>query len=163
MRSREVLKPWDWEVKLLHRFEIWQAHWQYCCRGTCQNSKCKYCTFETSQDHKTSYRILKWDPRNVCLGRWLDVQYMTVMSHEHDISNHWQLECLFNSVFRLTTKKKPRLHNIGPLWGDSTSDWLFPWQMVSNVESIHISWQHNDIWAPSQYKDRLIYVWRFPC
>ena len=22
---------------------------------------------------------------------------------------------------------------------------------------------HNYFWAPSQYKDRLIYVWRFPC
>ena len=52
VRSREVSKPRDWYFKLSHRFEIWQAHRQQCCRSACQisersgNSKCKSRGFE---------------------------------------------------------------------------------------------------------------------
>ena len=41
------------------------------------------------------------------------------------ISNHWQFDCLFNSLFWLTTKKLSKIHITGPLWGDSTNDdWI---------------------------------------
>ena len=56
VRSREVSKPRDWYFKLSHRFEIWQAHRQQCCRSACQisersdNSKYLSRAFETSRD-----------------------------------------------------------------------------------------------------------------
>ena len=56
----------------------------------------------------------------------------TVMSH---FSNHRQLDCLFNCLFNLTTKKTSKLHITGPLWGESTGDW----QIARNHESIPIS------------------------
>ena len=41
-------------------------------------------------------------------------------SHEHHhVSNHCDLHCLFNSLFRLSTKKTI-LHTTGPLWGEFT-------------------------------------------
>ena len=39
IRSREVSKPQDWYFKLSYCFEIWQAHWQYCCRSASQISE----------------------------------------------------------------------------------------------------------------------------
>ena len=39
VRSRKVSKPRDWYFKLSYRFEIWQAHRQYCCRSACQVSE----------------------------------------------------------------------------------------------------------------------------
>ena len=55
VRSRKVSKPRDWQFKLSHRFEIWQANRQQCCRGACKiseradNSKYKSRGFETSR------------------------------------------------------------------------------------------------------------------
>ena len=73
VRSREVSKPGDWLFKLSHRFEIWQALRQPCCRGACQisersdNSKYKSRGFDTFAGFysKTSYRILKLGPAGV--------------------------------------------------------------------------------------------------
>ena len=45
---------------------------------------------------------------------------ITVMSHEHGISDHWQLCSASNSLN--TTK----LCITGPLWWESTSDWWIP-------------------------------------
>ena len=42
VRSREVSKPRDWQFKLSHRFEIWQAHRQHGCRCACQISERSY-------------------------------------------------------------------------------------------------------------------------
>ena len=38
----------------------------------------------------------------------------------HGIWNHWQMNCLFNSLFQLITKKVSKL----PLWGESMGDLL---------------------------------------
>ena len=74
---REVLKPWDWQFKLSHRFEISQALWQHCCRGAFQisewsyNFKYKSCSFKTARSYnKTSYWILKWSPGYMAI-MWL--------------------------------------------------------------------------------------------
>ena len=56
------------------------------------------------------------------------VQFLATRSH-HDISDHWQLNCLLNSFFRLITKKIPNPHTLS-LCG------------TSNVEGISMSW-HN--------------------
>ena len=61
--SREVSKPRDWQFKLLHRFAIWQAHRQQCCRGACRmsersdNSKYIFQGFETSR-YLTIWRLI---------------------------------------------------------------------------------------------------------
>ena len=67
VRSRKVSKPRDWYFKLSHRFEIWQAHRQHCCRSACQISersddfKYKSRGFETLRD-LTERRLLGyWD------------------------------------------------------------------------------------------------------
>ena len=76
---------------------------------------------------------------------------VTVMSQEcHGISNHWQLDCLLNSLFRLTTTTKiPKLCITGPLWGESTSIGGFPSQRASYAESICMSRPRHDaiIWS----------------
>ena len=67
VRSREVSKSRDWCFKLLHRFEIWQAHRQPCCRSACQisersdNSKYKSRGFETLRDLTERRLIGYWD------------------------------------------------------------------------------------------------------
>ena len=72
---------------------------------------------------------------------------IAVTSHEHcDISDHWQINCLLSKLFRLTTKKTPKLHYLS---GESTCDRRipltkvpvtggFPSQRVSHAGSI--SW-----------------------
>ena len=67
VRSREISKPRDWYFKLSHRFEIWQAHRQQCCRSACQisersdNSKYKSHGFETSRDLTERRLFGYWD------------------------------------------------------------------------------------------------------
>ena len=48
---------------------------------------------------------------------------IAVMSHEHhSISNHWQLYCMINRLFRLTSKKTPKFcASLIPWWGGSPS------------------------------------------
>ena len=60
-------KALDRMLKCLYRFEIWQTHWQQCCRGACQfpersdNSKLQVSRLRdfTRSYNTTSYRILK--------------------------------------------------------------------------------------------------------
>ena len=51
---------------------------------------------------------------------------VTVTFHEcHGISNHWQLNYLFNSGFQLTSKKTSQLHITGPMSSKTTGDqWI---------------------------------------
>ena len=50
--------------------------------------------------------------------------HITVKSHKrHGISNHRQIDYLFNSFLGLTSAKTPKLGNIGPLRGESAGDW----------------------------------------
>ena len=69
-----------------------------------------------------------------------------VTSHErHGISNHWPLDCLFNRLFRLTTKKTTNLrptHLLSATCG-------FPSQSVCNAESVFMPWLHD---SPFQWR-----------
>ena len=52
---------------------------------------------------------------------------ITVLSPNRNVvSNQWQPDLLFNSLFRLAAKKISKLHIIGPLWAPSISDWSIP-------------------------------------
>ena len=63
------------EVQIIASLEIWQAHWQHCCRGACQiskrsdNSKYKSRGFDTLRDLKTRRFIWYWN------GAWAPSQY----------------------------------------------------------------------------------------
>ena len=57
----------------------------------------------------------------------------------HGISNHWQLECLFNRLFRLRTKKRSNLHITGPM-GIPPVTGGFPSQRASDDMSWLPSW-----------------------
>ena len=52
-----------------------------------------------------------------------------------NIWNHWQLNCLLNSLLILTTREIPKFYKIGPLWGEPLMSSGFPSQRVSNEES----------------------------
>ena len=66
VRSNELSKPRDWEFKLLHRLEIWQAHRLERCRGASQfsersdYSKYKSHGFETWWDLRVRLLIEYW-------------------------------------------------------------------------------------------------------
>ena len=59
-----------------------------------------FCVFWWKNYHNSSaVKISKW----TILGCW---NFIPVMSYEHHgISNDWQLNCVFNSLFRITIKK----------------------------------------------------------
>ena len=59
-------------------------------------------------------------------------------------SNHWKLDCSFNSLFRLTTKNISKLCMAGPFNGNPLMISGFPSQRASNVESDSMSW-HNPV------------------
>ena len=65
------------------------------------------------QTSENSVLVAKWwNETKLVKFRWVDLNwnlYITAMSHDrHGISNYWSVECLFNSLFRLTTKKHQR-------------------------------------------------------
>ena len=56
---------------------------------------------------------------------------IALMSNEHRaISDHQQLYCFSNSLYRLTMKDTSKLHITGPMWGESSG---FPSQRASNA------------------------------
>ena len=54
--------------------------------------------------------------------------FVIVLSHaRHGISNNQKLNCLFNSLLRLTSQKTSKLSTNDPLWGESTTTyWWIP-------------------------------------
>ena len=61
--------------------------------------------------------------------------YITIASHEHHgISNHQQLQYLFNDLFRQTSVKILKLCITSPSWGELSVKRWFSSQMVSNTE-----------------------------
>ena len=61
----------------------------------------------------------------------------------HCISNHWQLNCLFNSLFRGTTKKTSKFYMTCHLWGESADHYGFSAQRASDAESGSMSLCHH--------------------
>ena len=58
---------------------------------------------------------------------------ITMASHlqeHHGVSNHWQLDCLFKNLFRLTTTQTSKLCISGPMWGESTGHY---WSFVMGI------------------------------
>ena len=73
--------------------------------------------------------------------------------NEHDgISNHQHLECLFNRLFRHTTKKTSKLRVTGLCEGNSPGTGDFPAQRASNAENVFI-WGRHHAWKDSEWSD----------
>ena len=53
---------------------------------------------------------------------WQLTVHVTHKYGTYALRNYWQLNCLFNCLFKLTTRKKFTLHNNGHLWGEYTGD-----------------------------------------
>ena len=81
-------------------------------------------------------------PTQICVTRPQCITSITVTSHKsHGVSNHRQLDCLFHTVFRLTTQKTSELYITDLLWG-GIHQWLST-QRASNRESVSMSWRHH--------------------
>ena len=69
--------------------------------------------------------------------------YITVMSNEpYGVLNHQPLNCLFNILFWLTSKKISKFPSLALCEGNPPVTGGFPSQRASNEESISISWWH---------------------
>ena len=71
-------------------------------------------------------------------------QLITGTSHKHHgVSNRWQLNCLFNSFSRLTSKETSKLCITGPMWREPqvTGGFLYH-QRASDAESSSMPWYH---------------------
>ena len=71
--------------------------------------------------------------------QWLD-KY-----ERHGVSDHRDLDCLFSSSSRLTTKKISKVHVTGPLWENPLVSNGFPAQMARRADSVSMSWRHHAI------------------
>ena len=67
------------------------------------------------------------------------------MSHEcYGVSIQRGLNCLFNSLFRLATKKSQTLRITGPLCGDLHQFPVDSHRKTNNAESVSVSWRNHD-------------------
>ena len=66
VRYREISKPRNWYFKLSHRFEIWQAHRQQCCRSACQISE----RSDNSKYRSRGFEILRDLTKRRLFGYW---------------------------------------------------------------------------------------------
>ena len=79
---------------------------------------------------------------NSSLGQYWLRSFQWHHNEYHGVSNHRRLYCLFNCLFRLTSKKtsKPVLLVLG---GESIGDWWpVPSQRASNAETVSFLWRH---------------------
>ena len=82
-------------------------------------------------------------------GFWWDI---TVTLHEHHgISDHQQLDCLFNSEIMLTSKGTSSSVLLPLCEGNPLVTSGFPSQRATNAENVSISWHHHDetLWRSS--------------
>ena len=70
-----------------------------------------------------------------------------VISQEcHACSTHWQLDNLFNNLFRLTSKKTSKLSITGTsLLGEISGEWFIPLQRDNNAESAYMLSHHHKV------------------
>ena len=74
--------------------------------------------------------------------------FITGASHKHhDVPYHRQLDCVFNNLFILTTKKTPRLYITHICYGNPPVTDRFPPQSIcNNAENFCMPWRHDSSW-----------------
>ena len=123
---------------------------------------CHDCTVynRASISGMTSYRQSSWSLE----AARFDIVMIVSLWHFTDISAALLPMCLSN--FRAIGKvliRIPRLRDFTRSWrvqNSSTPTDFRAGNRRVHLQAVELS---NQPWAPSQYKDRLIYVWRFPC
>ena len=74
----------------------------------------------------------------------MKVEFITTTSYGcHGVPNYWSIKCLFNSLFRLTTKKHKKFMLLSLCEGSPPVTGGFPTQRDSNMEKFSIWWCHN--------------------
>ena len=84
----------------------------------------------------------------ICKTAHADLNVAVTSRECYGVSNHRQLDCLSNSLYRLTSKDTSKLRITGRLWGESTGDRWFsptngPWfgkrfpSMMSSCDGSH--------------------------
>ena len=117
--SREVSKPRVTGLDFCNRPEIWQVPRQHRRRDACQISQrynhynIQSHSFETSC--QPQHTTIKWER--------VHINYSDVIGAQRRL-NRWILDCLFNSLFRLTRNKPSKPCTIGALRVEPTSN---PW------------------------------------
>ena len=88
---------------------------------------------------------------------------IAVMSHEHHgITDHHQpLECLFMSLFVLTSNRHQRLALLALCEGNPLLTSGFPSQRASNVESMSMLWHHHEKDSSGIYADCILWLYLF--
>ena len=77
------------------------------------------------------------------------------LGHNEWIMTSSVVECMWSG--EAGTWGKERVLSLGHKGAAFHFAWQFPRHLKLPTEYVIM------IWAPSQYKDRLIYIWRFPC
>ena len=87
----------------------------------------------------------------ICIDMWLTVTTKTFVKNEWNTDSHWSI-----NVKRIIKKMLS-----SDRW---TSDSHSAGMSFHLKDCVMLKADtHINTWAPSQYKDRLMYVWRFPC
>ena len=115
--------------------------------------------------------LILWSPS------WFVIIGVVTLQWRHNehggVPIHQPHDCLLNRLFKEQSKENIKAPRDWPLCGEFTGDHI----MYSPLKGNPSHWVINYMcfigrprmfnvtktWAPSQYKDRLIYVWRFPC
>ena len=104
----------------------WWLDYRHICASLCLNEFMTVIEIGISLRSSASLRLL---------------QIIAVMVLEHySISNHWQIDCLFKILFRLTKKKMLKLCITGPFCVGSPNG--FPSERSNKAERISRSWYH---------------------
>ena len=107
------------------------------------------------------YEPSQWEMTLQCnvISHWLGAFTkwfpITALPHEHrDVSNHQQLNHLFNSLFRLTPKQTSKHHIAALLWGKPTChQWVdspHKWPVMLKVVILTQSSLHRNIYEKQE-------------
>ena len=80
------------------------------------------------------------------IASWASHHALRWCHNERDgVSKHQPHYCLFNHLFRRTSKKTSKLRVTGLCVGNSLVTGEFPAQMASNAENVFIWWRHHGL------------------
>ena len=130
LNNRLSKQWWGWWFETPSR-PLWR-HGNECLRNVGKSTNCWSMLVVSSFSHGDK-------TLSIGLGK-----HITVTSRDrHSVSNHQKLDCLSNSLFRVTLKQISRLRVVCPFVRGMYQG--FPSQRASNVKTVHISWRHPGI------------------
>ena len=91
--------------------------------------------------HYSDVKRKQWHLKPLATQLFVQHHIQVMLNENNGISNHWQLNCLFNITFRLTTKENQIKALVGLCKGNPlvTSGFHWQtWQRCSNAESVSL-------------------------